>query len=109
MAAAHRPQPVSVAKYFKREKQHPEICYEYLDGTVSMIAGGSFNHDTIQSNIQGILWSLLRGKTCRVYSSGMRTRVSETRYFHPDVVITCDTRDQRIDFSSEETAEDEGM
>lgn len=94
MAAEPWPRQVSIEEYFELEKQNPDICYEYLDGDVYMMSGGSFNHDTIKSNIQGILWNLLRGKHCRVYSSDMKTKVAETRYFHPDVVITCDPRDQ---------------
>src|SRR4029077_1786487 len=29
-----------------------------------------------------------------VYSSDMKVYVSETRYFHPDVTVTCDPRDR---------------
>lgn len=87
MAAGHQPPQMSVEEYFELEKQNPDICYEYLDGDVYAMSGGSFNHDTIKSNILGILWTLLRGKRCRVYSSDMKTQISETRYFHPDVII----------------------
>jgi Uma2 family endonuclease len=61
MAAEHWSQQISVEEYFELEKQNPDICYEYLDGDVYMMSGGSFNHDTIKSNIQGILWNLLQG------------------------------------------------
>lgn len=94
MAAEHQPQLMSVEEYFELEKQKPDACYEYFDGNVYAMSGGTFNHDTIKSNIQSILWTLLRGKTCRVYSSDMKTKISETRYFHPDIVVTCDARDQ---------------
>jgi Uma2 family endonuclease len=94
MVAEHQPRTISVEEYFELEKKNPEICYEYIDGHVYMMAGGSFNHDTIKSNIQGILWTLLRGNACRVYSSDMKTQISEQRYFHPDVIITCDPRDR---------------
>ena len=94
MVAEHQPRTISVEEYFELEKNNPEICYEYIDGYVYMMAGGSFNHDTIKSNIQGILWTLLRGNKCRVYSSDMKTQISEKRYFHPDVTITCDPGDR---------------
>jgi Uma2 family endonuclease len=58
------------------------------------MAGGTANHDTVKSNIQRILWQLLRGGKCRVYSSDMKVFVSETRYFHPDVIVSCDQRDR---------------
>src|SRR5947209_18633545 len=41
-----------------------------------------------------ILLIFLRGSRCRVYSSDMKVYVSETRYFHPDVIATCDPRDR---------------
>ena len=94
MAAERRPKTISVEEYFELEKSHPEICYEYIDSSVYMMAGGSFNQDTIKSNIHRILWNLLRGSKCRVYSSDMKVYISETRYFHPDVIVTCDPRDR---------------
>lgn len=95
MAAEHQLQPISVEEYFELEKNEAGICYEYVDGYIYMMAGGSFNHDMIKSNIQGILWNFLldHGK-CNVYSSDMKTQVAEERYYHPDAVISCDPRDQ---------------
>ena len=55
---------------------------------------GTFNHDTIKSNIQRILWGLLRGGKCRVYSSDIKVYIAKERYFHPDVTVTCDPRDR---------------
>jgi Uma2 family endonuclease len=94
MVAEHRPQTLTVEEYFELEKQNPEICYEYVDGYVYMMAGGTLNHDAIKSNIQGILWSFLRGKACHAYNSGAKVRISEKRYFHPDVTVTCDPDDR---------------
>lgn len=54
MAAEHQPRLLSVEEYFELEKNEAGVCYEYVDGYVYMMAGGSFNHDTIKSNIQGI-------------------------------------------------------
>ncbi|GAC1640056.1 MAG: Uma2 family endonuclease [Ktedonobacteraceae bacterium] len=85
---------MTVEEYFQLEANDPETCYEYIDGRVYTMAGRTANHDTIKSNIQRILWNLLRGSTCRTYSSDMKVYVSETRYFHPDVTVTCDPRDR---------------
>lgn len=95
MAAEHQPHLLSVDEYFELEKNEAGICYEYVDGYVYMMAGGTFNHDTIKSNIQGILWNaLLNHSKYNVYSSDIKTQVAENRYYHPDVVISCDPRDQ---------------
>lgn len=93
MALEHRP-PMSVEEYFLLEKNDPDTCYEYIDGYVYAMAGGSFNHDTIKSNVQRILWGLLRGGKCRVYSSDIKVSIAKDRYFHPDVTVTCDPRDR---------------
>ena len=93
MAIEH-PQNMSVEEYFQLEQHDPETGYEYIDGQVYAMAGGTANHDTIKSNIQRMLWNLLRGSGCRVYSSDMKVFISETRYFHPDVIVTCNPRDR---------------
>ena len=93
MALEHR-YSMTVEEYFQLEENDPETRYEYIDGNVYAMAGGTANHDTIKSNIQRILWNLLRGGKCRVYSSDMKVYISETRYFHPDVIVTCDPRDR---------------
>jgi Uma2 family endonuclease len=68
MALEHQ-QTMTVEEYFQLEENDPDTRYEYIDGHVYAMAGGTANHDTIKSNIQRILWNLLRGSTCRVYSS----------------------------------------
>lgn len=93
MALEHH-QTMSVEEYFALEEQHPETRYEYVDGYVYMMAGGTVNHDTIKSNIERILWGLLRGSRCRTYSSDMRVYVSSTRYYHPDVTVGCNPSDR---------------
>ncbi len=93
VALEHR-HTLTVEEYFQLEENDPETRYEYIDGHVYAMAGGTANHDTIKSNIQRILWDLLRGSNCRVYSSDMKVYISETRYFHPDVTVTCDPRDR---------------
>jgi Uma2 family endonuclease len=93
MAVEHQ-RTMTVEEYFQLEENDPDTRYEYVDGHVYAMVGGTANHDTIKSNIQRILWNLLRGSKCRVYSSDMKVFVSETRYFHPDVIVTCDPRDR---------------
>ena len=93
MALEHTP-TMSVEDYFRLEENNPDTRYEYLDGYVYMMAGGSANHATISGNIYTVLRSLLRGGPCRAYNSDMKVHVSENRYFHPDVTVSCDARDR---------------
>ncbi len=93
MALEHTP-TMSVEEYFQLDENSPDIRYEYLDGYVYMMSGGSANHATIGGNIYALLKSLLRGGSCRAYNSDMKVCVSERRYFHPDVTVTCDPHDR---------------
>src|SRR5436853_6970082 len=86
---------MTVEEYFQLEEHDPETRYEYIDGHVYAIAGGTANHDTIKSNIQRILWNLLRGSQCRLYNSDLKVYISATRYLHPDVIVTRDHTDRR--------------
>lgn len=92
--ASERIPTMSVKEYFELEEHHPDSRYEYLDGYAYMMSGGSANHATISGNIYAILKSLLRDGPCRVYNSDMKVRVSEKRYFHPDVTVSCNPRDR---------------
>ena len=92
--ASERTPMMSVEEYFELEENHPDTRYEYLNGYVYMMSGGSANHATISGNIYAILRNVLRGGRCRVYNSDMKVRVSEKRYFHPDVTVSCDPRDR---------------
>lgn len=93
MTLEHTP-AMSVEEYFEIEENAPDVRYEYLDGYVYMMSGGSANHATISGNIYAILRSLLRGGPCRAYNSDMKVRVSEKRYFHPEVTVSCDPDDR---------------
>jgi len=93
MKLEHR-QSMTVEEYFLLDKTDPDTRYEYSDGYIYAMSAGSFNHDAIKSNIQRILWSLLSGGKCRVYSSDIKVCISKDRYFHPDVTVTCDPRDR---------------
>lgn len=94
MALEHQQQMISVEEYFALEEQNPETRYEYVDGCVYMMAGGTINHDTIKANLERILWGLLRASRCRTFSSDMRVFVSPTCYYHPDVTVGCNPVDR---------------
>ena len=93
MALEHTP-TMSVEQYFELEENSPDTRYEYSDGYVYMMSGGSANHAAISGNIYAILRSFLRGSQCRVYNSDMKVRVSEKQYFHPDLTVSCDPYDR---------------
>lgn len=94
MTAFPHSAPLSVEEYFKLDNEDNEARYEYVDGQIVMLAGGTPNHAKISANLIGILYSLLVGHACSVYTSDVRVSVSSTRYLHPDISVSCDERDQ---------------
>jgi Uma2 family endonuclease len=89
---------MSVEEYLQLERSSTDTRYEYIDGHVRMLAGGSADHSTISLNMAGILRRLLHDSPCRVYNSDLKVRLSEKRYVLPDVFVSCDERDRgRID------------
>ena len=89
---------MSVEEYLALDRNSPETRYEYIDGYVTMMAGGTLDHATISLNMASTLRGLLRGSSCRVFPSDARVRLSATRYVIPDVTLSCDGRDRgRVD------------
>ncbi|MFP5269429.1 Uma2 family endonuclease [Coleofasciculus sp.] len=81
-------------QYLTLEEQSP-IKHEYIDGQIYAMAGASDPHVTIAGNLFALLRSHVRGSGCRVYISDMKARIeSLNRFYYPDVMVTCDPRDQ---------------
>lgn len=85
---------MDVEDYLILDRNSKNACYEYLDGDVRMLAGGSPDHSIIIANLTGAIKGPLKGSQCRVYNSDVRLQLSEKRYVHPDVVVSCDPRDR---------------
>jgi Uma2 family endonuclease len=85
---------MSVEDYLTLDRNSKDARYEYLEGELRMLAGGSVYHSLIAANVTGILYGHLRGKPCRVYNSDIRLQLSQSRYVYPDVTVSCDQRDQ---------------
>lgn len=85
---------MSVEEYLELDRNSEDVRYEYIDGQVYMLAGGSANHSIIAGNVIRELGSLLRSSPCRVYTSDMKVKLSAKRYVYPDVAVSCDERDQ---------------
>ncbi|MBD2488626.1 Uma2 family endonuclease [Aulosira sp. FACHB-615] len=90
----------SQANYFTPEEylqmeETSSIKHEYIDGYIYAMAGASDPHVTVALNLAVLLRSHVRGSGCRVYIADMKARIeSLNRYYYPDVMVTCDSRDQ---------------
>lgn len=87
---ATHPNPILSVRQYMEMLQKSDVRYEYWDGEVVAMAGGSIPHGLIASNIIGALWGQLRGKDCKAFGSDLLVKEEERpRYFFPDVVIHC--------------------
>ncbi len=66
-----------------------EEAYEYLDGELIAMSGGTLNHFTVITNIIGHLMALLADSDCRPISSGMLVQAGEGRLLAPDLSVVC--------------------
>lgn len=85
---------VRLEEYFATLEKDPEHGYEYLDGRIYMMTGGSPDHAILGSNVNGILRELLKGHGCIVYNSDVYFQISEKYRVCPDVAVSCDSRDR---------------
>ncbi len=68
--------------------------YEYYDGEVRLMAGGSSNHAAISLNFGVALDQALGDDAiCRPYVTDKLVRVTPTKTVIPDVVVSCDKAD----------------
>lgn len=80
-------------EYFALLESDPLHRYEYLDGDIYMMTGGSPDHSIIGGNIVRILGNVLQGRRCIVYNSDLYVELDNYRVC-PDVTVSCDPRDR---------------
>jgi Uma2 family endonuclease len=84
---------MSAAEYLNWEPTQ-EDRYEYWDGEVVAMSGGTRNHNRISGNWFKLLDDALINRDCEVYIADVKVQVEPGRkYFYPDVVVTCDKGD----------------
>lgn len=84
----------TVAEYFEIDQASPDHRYEYWDGQLLDMAGGSESHGLIAANVLTSLNQRLADQPCRVYGSDVRVQVHRTtRYVYPDASVVCGPRE----------------
>lgn len=72
-----------------------ELRYEYIDGEVFAMTGGTKPHNRIAGNLYTAIDSHLGEGECEVYMSDVKVQISPSGPYHyPDIVVTCDARDR---------------
>ena len=72
------------------------LKYEYMDGEVYAMTGGTIPHNDITFNFASVLRSYVKEKGCKIQINDAKLQVSEQGPYHyPDVVVSCDERDKK--------------
>lgn len=104
MALAHKDPRMNIQEYLELIQNDPEHRYEYIDGEVYMMTGGSLRHSRAALNLSYAIENLLRRKSpCIVYNSDVCFKLAEDCFLYPDVTVCCDLRDS--DENSDEEQE----
>ncbi|GCE05074.1 Uma2 family endonuclease [Dictyobacter aurantiacus] len=86
-------QSYTLDEYWKLAETFPDRKYEYIDGVIRMMTGGSPVHGQIAVNISYLLVAVLRDSECNVYNSDVALQLLDTKCYYPDVSVSCDPRD----------------
>ncbi|QHT69702.1 Uma2 family endonuclease [Rhodocytophaga rosea] len=82
-------QPYTKEEYFALEETS-EDKFEFENGEVFAMSGGTANHSLITGNIITALNIALGNKNCRVFSSDMKTAIDAAEsYVYPDAQVIC--------------------
>jgi Uma2 family endonuclease len=74
------------------------VRYEFIDGMVYAMSGGTVSHHQIIQNALLSLVAHYRPRGCRVFTETVKLAVAAgKRYVYPDVMVTCSERDKGDD------------
>ncbi|GAB4401632.1 MAG: Uma2 family endonuclease [Microscillaceae bacterium] len=80
---------LSLEEYLQLEEDTHQK-YEYYDGEVYAMAGGSYRHNTISGNIFSEINQRLKGKECQIMNSDTKLYLQKSNaYLYPDAMILC--------------------
>jgi Uma2 family endonuclease len=86
-------QKMTAEEYLEWEAKQ-EFRHEYIDGEILAMTGGTLPHNDIALNFYRSLYPHLHQRGCRVNVSDAKVQANKnSRYFYPDLVITCNPDD----------------
>ncbi|MCC5639663.1 Uma2 family endonuclease [Nostoc sp. CHAB 5844] len=93
VAISQQPQKMTIEEYLVWEPQQ-ELRYEYVNGEVFAMTGGTIPHNDIALNFYTALRPHLRARGCRINVLDVKVQFdSKNIYYYPDVVVSCDPQD----------------
>ncbi|MGB8698021.1 MAG: Uma2 family endonuclease [Thermosynechococcaceae cyanobacterium] len=93
MIANLHPTAMSIEDYLAWEPQQA-VRYEYVNGTVYAMTGGTIPHNDIAINLLTVLLPQVRAQGCRLNMADVKLQVNASGlYYYPDLIVSCDPRD----------------
>jgi Uma2 family endonuclease len=93
IAIPQQPQKMTIEEYLEWEP-YQDIRYEYFNGEVFAMTGGTIPHNDLALNFYTALRPHLRSRGCRANVSDVKVQVSpKSAYYYPDVIVSCDPQD----------------
>lgn len=95
-ATAEVPETRMSVQEYRLTEAASAVKREYLAGFVYEMAGASEAHNTIATNLTGLLYNQLRGRSCQTFGSDMQVRLQQPGgeyFYYPDAMIACDPTD----------------
>jgi Uma2 family endonuclease len=81
---------MTVREFLEWEAKQPHK-YEFEDGLIKLMAGGTKRHEKIKRNIVSLLTGELRGKACEPYGSDLKGQTFPGPVYYPDATVDCGT------------------
>lgn len=95
------PRPWTLDEFLAWERAQPER-YEYVDGVIRMMTGGTNDHCRIVGNLFRAIANRLEGMPCDAFVEGPKI-VSRQQSLYPDVAVICGPVPPSDDFVTDAT------
>ena len=93
IAIPQQPAKMTIEEYLAWELDQ-DIRYDYINGEVFAMTGGTIPHNDIALNLYTSLRPHLRPRGCRINVSDVKVQVtSKGPYFYPDLIVSCHPED----------------
>ncbi len=86
----YKDRKLSVEEYFLLEEELDQK-FEYINGEVFNMTGGTVNHSLICKNTTTSLDNIFQNQPCTVFNSDAKLQLDyATNYFYPDAMVLCE-------------------
>jgi Uma2 family endonuclease len=88
------PSPRMTAAEYLEWEPRQEQRYEYINGNIIAMTGGTIPHNDIAINLLTMLLPQVRASGCRINMADVKLCVNETGlYYYPDLMVSCHPQD----------------